>query len=119
MEARARFRWWLRSIWLCFVLDHSPEWTCTGGNGTTLDLTRRGYLFPDGVQPTLLDRPHHPCAQPVAMPDRFENLEFEHFFLQPMDGPDRARNTELVVAYCLQNPRWRVSLQTHKLMGIP
>lgn len=57
--------------------------------------------------------------QPEAMPDRFENLEFEHFFLQPMDGPDRARNTELAVAYCLQNPRWRVSLQTHKLMGIP
>ena len=54
-----------------------------------------------------------------AMPDRFENLEFKHFFLQPMDGPDRDRNTELVVAYCLQNPRWRVSLQTHKLMGIP
>lgn len=57
--------------------------------------------------------------QPLAMPERFEDLEFEHFFLQPMDGPDRARNTELAIAYCLQSPRWRVSLQTHKLMGIP
>jgi len=57
--------------------------------------------------------------QAEAMPERFENLEFEHFFLQPMDGPERIRNTELAVAYCLQNPQWRVSLQTHKLMGIP
>jgi 7-carboxy-7-deazaguanine synthase (Cx14CxxC type) len=57
--------------------------------------------------------------QPEAMPDRFENLKFEHYFLQPMDGPDRIRNTELAVGYCLRNPRWRVSLQTHKLMGIP
>lgn len=57
--------------------------------------------------------------QPLAMPERFEHLDFEHFFLQPMDGPHRVRNTELAVAYCLKNPRWRVSLQTHKLMGIP
>ena len=57
--------------------------------------------------------------QDGAPPERFESLAFEHFFLQPMDGPDRAGNTELCVAYCLRNPRWRVSLQTHKLMGIP
>jgi 7-carboxy-7-deazaguanine synthase (Cx14CxxC type) len=57
--------------------------------------------------------------QAEAMPDTFENLRFEHFFLQPMDGPERDRNTELAVRYCLENPRWRVSLQTHKLMGIP
>lgn len=54
-----------------------------------------------------------------AEPERFEHMAFEHFFLQPMDGPDRVRNTELAVAYCLANPGWRVSLQTHKLMGIP
>ena len=54
-----------------------------------------------------------------APPEAFEALSFQHFFLQPMDGPDRARNTELAVAYCLHNPLWRVSLQTHKLMGIP
>jgi 7-carboxy-7-deazaguanine synthase len=57
--------------------------------------------------------------QPEAKPDQFEHLRFQHLFLQPMDGPDRVRNTELVIAYCLHNPRWRVSLQTHKLMGIP
>jgi 7-carboxy-7-deazaguanine synthase len=54
-----------------------------------------------------------------AMPDEFAHLDFENFFLQPMDGRHRARNTELAVAYCLENPRWRISLQTHKLMGIP
>jgi 7-carboxy-7-deazaguanine synthase (Cx14CxxC type) len=57
--------------------------------------------------------------QAGARPDNFEHLRFEHFFLQPMDGPERDRNTELAVRYCLENPRWRVSLQTHKLMGIP
>jgi 7-carboxy-7-deazaguanine synthase len=57
--------------------------------------------------------------QAEARPDAFEHLRFEHFFLQPMDGPERDRNTELAVRYCLENPRWRVSLQTHKLMGIP
>ena len=44
---------------------------------------------------------------------------FEHFFLQPMDGPDRAANTEAAVAYCLAHPNWRLSVQTHKYLGIP
>lgn len=48
-----------------------------------------------------------------------ETLEFEHFYLQPMDGPDVARNTASVVEYCKANPKWRLSLQTHKLLGIP
>ena len=52
-------------------------------------------------------------------PTEFETLDFRHFFLQPMDGPSRAENTKRAIAYCLGNPRWRVSLQTHKLMGIP
>jgi 7-carboxy-7-deazaguanine synthase (Cx14CxxC type) len=52
-------------------------------------------------------------------PEQFEALEFRHFFLQPMDGPDRAENTQAAVAYCLKNPRWRLSLQTHKIIGIP
>ena len=52
-------------------------------------------------------------------PVRYESLDFQHFFLQPMDGPDRARNTAAAIAHCLANPRWRISLQTHKLMGIP
>jgi 7-carboxy-7-deazaguanine synthase len=56
--------------------------------------------------------------QPDCKPETFERLQFENWFLQPMDGPDRDRNTQLAVAYCLRNSRWRVSLQTHKLMGI-
>jgi 7-carboxy-7-deazaguanine synthase (Cx14CxxC type) len=57
--------------------------------------------------------------QAGLLPVEFETLRFEHFWLQPMDGPERARNTALAVDYCLEHPRWRVSLQTHKLMGIP
>lgn len=52
-------------------------------------------------------------------PAQFEKLDFGHFFLQPMDGPARERNTELALRYCLEHPRWRLSLQTHKLLGIP
>jgi 7-carboxy-7-deazaguanine synthase len=52
-------------------------------------------------------------------PEDLENLEFRHFFLQPMDGPERDANTALAVDYCLTHPRWRLSLQTHKLLGIP
>ncbi|PYO69794.1 MAG: 7-carboxy-7-deazaguanine synthase [Gemmatimonadetes bacterium] len=57
--------------------------------------------------------------QAGAEPERFAGLAFRHFFLQPMDGPDRERNTGLAVAYCLAHPQWRLSLQTHKLLGIP
>jgi 7-carboxy-7-deazaguanine synthase len=57
--------------------------------------------------------------QPSAMPERFEDLDFTHFFLQPMDGPARERNTELALRYCLEHPQWRLSLQTHKLLNIP
>ena len=56
--------------------------------------------------------------QPGAEPPRYEGLSFTHFFLQPMDGPARERNTADAVAYCLAHPRWRLSLQTHKIVGI-
>ena len=51
-------------------------------------------------------------------PERYETLEFEQFLLQPMDGPDRAENTARAIRYCLAHPRWRLSIQTHKLLGI-
>jgi 7-carboxy-7-deazaguanine synthase len=51
-------------------------------------------------------------------PERYAHLAFEHFFLQPMDGPDVEANTRLALEYCLTHPRWRLSLQTHKLLGI-
>lgn len=56
--------------------------------------------------------------QPSAMPERFSDLDFQHFFLQPMDGPERERNTREAVEYCLQHPLWRLSIQTHKVIGI-
>lgn len=56
--------------------------------------------------------------QAGAAPENFVDLPFTHFFLQPMDGPARAANTDLAVAYCLEHPQWRLSLQTHKLLGI-
>ena len=52
-------------------------------------------------------------------PARFESLDFERFFLQPMDGPDREAATAAAVAYCLAHPRWRLSVQTHKYLGLP
>ena len=56
--------------------------------------------------------------QPLAMPDRFEHLAFNNFFLQPMDGPDREANTQAAIAWCLAHPPWRLSLQTHKITGL-
>lgn len=52
-------------------------------------------------------------------PEQFETLDFNNFRLQPMDSPERVRNTAAAVEYCLKNPRWQLSLQTHKYLGIP
>lgn len=57
--------------------------------------------------------------QDGAPPEAFEHLAFERFLLQPMDDPDRDKNTRLAVEYCLTHPQWRLSLQTHKYLGIP
>ena len=56
--------------------------------------------------------------QPAAMPELFESLRFKHFLLQPMDGPDRDENTQKAIEYCMTHPQWRLSLQTHKMIGI-
>jgi 7-carboxy-7-deazaguanine synthase (Cx14CxxC type) len=83
------------------------DWICVSPKAATDVVQRRGdelkLVFP----------------QADAPPERFADWDFRHFFLQPMDGPERVRNTELAVAYCLAHPRWRLSLQTHKLIGIP
>ena len=52
-------------------------------------------------------------------PKAYERLAFERFWLQPMDGPQRDANTRAAIAYCLQRPRWRLSVQTHKYIGVP
>jgi organic radical activating enzyme len=57
--------------------------------------------------------------QGTADPAQFAELDFRHFFLQPRDGPDQACNIELAVRYCRAHPRWRLSLQTHTILGIP
>ena len=57
--------------------------------------------------------------QDGAPPERFADQNFTHFFLQPMDNAERAANTQAATAYCLTHPQWRLSLQTHKLLGIP
>lgn len=57
--------------------------------------------------------------QPGVDPARYEGLDFERFYLQPMDGAERASNTQAAIAYCMAHPRWRLSVQTHKYLGIP
>ncbi|MEO8199054.1 MAG: 7-carboxy-7-deazaguanine synthase [Gemmatimonadota bacterium] len=57
--------------------------------------------------------------QAGADPEQFRDLGFRHLFLQPMDGPDREGTTRAALAYCLNHPEWRLSLQTHKILGIP
>jgi organic radical activating enzyme len=56
--------------------------------------------------------------QSDARPEDFKDLAFERFSLQPMDGPDAAGNTARAIDYCLRHPQWRLSLQTHKTLGI-
>jgi 7-carboxy-7-deazaguanine synthase len=57
--------------------------------------------------------------QADAVPEQFAGMAFDNFFLQPMDGPAREANTAACIAYCLAHPQWRLSLQTHKITGIP
>lgn len=57
--------------------------------------------------------------QPGLPPEAVESWSFRHFFLQPMDGPERQANTQAAIRHCLAHPRWRLSLQTHKLTGLP
>ena len=83
------------------------DWTCVSPKvGAPLVLTRGNEL--KLVYP-----------QPGGEPERYADLDFEQFFLQPMDGLERERNTQLALAYCLAHPQWRLSIQTHKLLGIP
>jgi 7-carboxy-7-deazaguanine synthase (Cx14CxxC type) len=93
-------------------------------NGTQLAPPGLDWICvsPKAGAPLLLDRGNElklVFPQPGAEPPAFERLAFEHFFLQPMDGPERAQNTRRAVEYCLAHPHWRLSLQSHKLIGIP
>ena len=83
------------------------DWICVSPKGQVPVVQTRGQelklVFP----------------QPGVNPARFEALAFDRFLLQPMDGPERAANTQAAIAYCLAHPRWRLSVQTHKYLGIP
>lgn len=83
------------------------DWICVSPKGRALLVQRSGdelkLVYPQE------DRP----------PAGLDTLEFRHFFLQPMDGPQLTENIARTVAYCLAHPRWRLSMQTHKLAGIP
>jgi len=83
------------------------DWICVSPKGMSQVVVTRGNEL-KLVYPQL-----------EALPERYAHLDFEHFFLQPMDGPARTANTERIVRYCLQHPQWRLSLQTHKYIGIP
>jgi len=60
----------------------------------------------------------YPQQEAEAQPANFEQLPFEHFYLQPLDSPERAANTRRATDYCLAHPQWKLSLQTHKILGI-
>jgi 7-carboxy-7-deazaguanine synthase (Cx14CxxC type) len=78
-------------------------------------------VSPKAGAPLVLTRGHElklVFPQTGAEPERFASLDFEHFFLQPMDGPEVRENTRLAIDYCLAHPRWRLSVQTHKVVGI-
>jgi 7-carboxy-7-deazaguanine synthase len=83
------------------------DWLCVSPKAEAPLLVRRG------------DELKLVYPQDGADPSGFEALEFDQFFLQPMDGPAREANTAAALRYCLEHPRWRLSLQTHKLLGIP
>jgi 7-carboxy-7-deazaguanine synthase (Cx14CxxC type) len=57
--------------------------------------------------------------QSDCLPEQFEALDFEVFSLQPMDGESAEENIKATIAYCMEHPKWRLSLQTHKMLGIP
>lgn len=83
------------------------DWICVSPKGTAELVLRSGHEL-KLVYP-----------QDAAPPQQFVDLDFGHFFLQPMDGPTLKNNTQAAVEFCLANPQWRLSLQTHKLLGIP
>jgi len=83
------------------------DWICVSPKAGTTLVQRSGHelklVYPqDGIRP-----------------EDLEGLAFEHRYLQPMDGPELAANTSAAIAFCKANPAWRLSIQTHKLLGIP
>ncbi|MEL6324736.1 MAG: 7-carboxy-7-deazaguanine synthase [Pseudomonadota bacterium] len=137
------------SIWTRDTTGGQPYVICTGGEpllqldaeliaalhaaGFSIGVETNGTLrAPDGidwicVSPKSTAPLVQRCGQELklvfpqaeAPPDQFKDLDFAHFFLQPMDGPDTEANIQAAAKYCMKHPQWRLSLQTHKLIGLP
>jgi 7-carboxy-7-deazaguanine synthase (Cx14CxxC type) len=84
------------------------DWVCVSPKANATLLQQRGNEL----------KLVYPQVEPEAQPERFEHQAFEHFFLQPLDGKDTDENTRLTLNYCLAHPQWKLSLQTHKILGI-
>ncbi|MDX1516048.1 MAG: 7-carboxy-7-deazaguanine synthase [Woeseiaceae bacterium] len=84
------------------------DWLCVSPKANAAVVQRRG----DELKLV------YPQIEPEAQPERFESLEFTHFYLQPCDDEQRERNTAAAIEYCLTHPRWKLSLQTHKILGL-
>ncbi|MGI9234313.1 MAG: 7-carboxy-7-deazaguanine synthase [Woeseiaceae bacterium] len=84
------------------------DWLCVSPKG------RAGVVQRTGNELKLV----FPQVEEEAQPEMFSDLQFDHYFLQPLDSPERDNNTQKAIAYCLSNPRWKLSLQTHKIIGI-
>jgi 7-carboxy-7-deazaguanine synthase (Cx14CxxC type) len=85
------------------------DWLCVSPKGSAAVVQRSG----DELKLV------YPQEEPEAQPERFEDLRFEHFFLQPLHDDDIEANTQATIDYCLAHPRWHLSVQTHKIIGIP
>jgi len=137
------------AIWTANATGGNPLVVCTGGepllqldanlieafhqHGFQVAVETNGTLrAPEGIDhicvspkanaPLALTRGHElklVFPQEGADPANFEDLDFEVFFLQPMDGKERLSNTAAALRYCMAHPRWRLSLQVHKIVGIP
>jgi 7-carboxy-7-deazaguanine synthase (Cx14CxxC type) len=84
------------------------DWLCVSPKG------RAGLEQRSGDELKLV----YPQVEDEARPECFESLPFDHFYLQPLDDDHKEANTKAAIAYCLEHPRWRLSLQTHKIVGI-
>jgi len=139
----------IASTWAAVAQGGRPLVVCTGGEpllqldqALVDELHRTGFevavetngtqeapegldhicVSPKGRAPLSLSSGHElklVYPQLDAPPERFEGLDFERFYLQPMDGPKLREHTQQSVAYCLEHPLWRLSVQTHKVVGIP
>ena len=84
------------------------DWLCVSPKGSALVAQRSGHEL----------KLVYPQVEAEAQPDRFADLSFTYFFLQPLHDDDLAANTRRAIEFCLEHPQWRLSLQTHKLVGI-